>query len=304
MTTPSNQPPLVSIGQGEYRRDVYPEDLGMISGNGKASKMDLRFLLREPADVYHAKAKEFLSAHALAEFRRCPLLYRKKEMGLIPERDTTAYLVGRAAHTLILEGRQRYEREYAVGGPINPRTGQPFGSTTKAFAEWAEKQSKPVLSDAHAALVEQMAASVRGHVFAGELFGEGVAEGVVRCEYAGHHCQARIDWINPIEDRGIVDLKTADELDSFELSMRAFGYLHQVAFYRALVATVCGHVLPVHIVAVEKREPFRCGVWQVAPNVLDEAQRQNEEAMADLRRCRETGDWFTRYESLRLVDRL
>ncbi len=265
---------------------------------------DLRFLLREPADVYHAKAKEFLSAHSLAEFRRCPLLYRKKEMGLVPERDTAAYLVGRAAHTLILEGRQRYEREYAVGGPINPRTGQPFGSTTKAFAEWAEKQSKPVLSDAHAALVEQMAASVSGHVFAGELFGEGVAEGVVRCEHAGHSCQARIDWINPIEDRGIVDLKTADELDSFELSMRAFGYLHQVAFYRALIATVSGHVLPVHIVAVEKREPFRCGVWQVTPKVLDEAQHQNEEAMADLRRCRETGDWFTRYESLRLVDRL
>lgn len=304
MTTPSNQPPLVSIGQSEYRRDVYPEDLGMVSGNGKASKIDLRFLLREPADVYHGKAKDFLSAHALAEFRRCPALYRKKEMGLVPDRDTTAYLVGRAAHTLILEGRQRYEREYAVGGPINPRTGQPFGSTTKAFAEWAEKQSKPVLSDAHAALVEQMAASVRAHVFASELFGEGVAEGVIRCEYAGHSCQARIDWINPIEGRGIVDLKTADELDSFELSMRAFGYLHQVAFYRALLAAVSGHVLPVHIVAVEKREPFRCGVWQVAPKVLDEAQHHNEEAMADLRRCRETGDWFTRYESLRLVDHL
>ncbi len=266
--------------------------------------LDLRFLIREPADVYHAKSKSHLSAHALAEFRRCPLLYRKKELGLVAERDTTAYLVGRAAHTLILEGRQRFEREYAVGGPINPKTGQPFGSQTKAFAEWAEKQNKPVLADAHAALVEQMAASVNAHVFARELFVDGVAEGVVRCEYAGNHCQARIDWINPIDGRGIVDLKTADEIDSFELSMRAFGYLHQVAFYRALVAAASGQVLPAHIVAVEKREPFRCGVWQIAPNVLDQAQRENEEAMADLRRCRESGDWFTRYESLRLIERL
>ena len=86
--------------------------------------------------------------------------------------------------------------------------------------------------------------------------------------------------------------------------MRAFGYLHQVAFYRALVATVSGHVLPVHIVAVEKREPFRCGVWQVAPAVLERAQRDNEAAMTGLLRCRQTGDWFTRYESLRLVERL
>lgn len=266
--------------------------------------IDLRFLIREPADVYHARAKEFLSAHALSEFRRCPLLYRKKELGLVPERDTTAYLVGRATHTLILEGRERYEREYAIGGPINPKTGQPFGSQTKAFAQWAEGQSKPVLADAQAALVEQMAAAVNGHLFARELFAEGVAEGVVRCDYAGHHCQARIDWINPVADRGIVDLKTADELDSFEMAIRAFGYLYQVAFYRALVAQVSSHTLPVHIVAVEKREPFRCGVWQVAPEVLDEVQRENEEAMADLQRCRETGDWFTRYESLRLVERL
>ncbi len=265
---------------------------------------DLSFLVREPADVYHAKSKDFLSAHALNEFRRCPLLYRKKELGLVPERDTTAYLIGRAAHALILEGRERYQREFAVGGPINPRTGQPFGSQTKAFAEWAEKQNKPVLSDSQAALVEQMAAAAGSHVFARELLADGVAEGVVRGEYAGHRCQARIDWINRVEDRGIVDLKTADELDTFEMAMRAFGYLHQVAFYRALVAAVSGHVLPVHIVAVEKREPFRCGVWQVASEVLDQAQGENEEAAADLRRCRETGDWFTRYESLRLVERL
>lgn len=269
-----------------------------------AAPVDLHFLTREPADIYHAKSRDFLTAHALGEFRRCPLLYRKKELGLVPERDTTAYLVGRAAHTLILEGRQRYEREYAVGGPVNPKTDQPFGSQTKAFAEWAERQSRPVLSDSQAALVEQMAAAVKGHLFARELLADGVAEGVVRCEYAGHRCQARIDWINPIAERGIVDLKTADELDSFEIAMRAFGYLHQVAFYRALVAEVCGCVMPVHIVAVEKREPFRCGVWQVAPAVLDQAQRENEEAMADLRRCRERGDWFTRFEGMRLIDRL
>jgi hypothetical protein len=265
---------------------------------------DLSFLIREPADVYHAKGRDFLSAHALNEFRRCPLLYRKKELGLVPERDTAAYLIGRAAHTLILEGRERYQREFAVGGPINPKTGQPFGSQTKAFAEWTAQQSKPVLSDAQAAMVEQVAAAVRGHLFARELLAEGVAEGVVRGEYAGHRCQSRIDWINPLDGCGIVDLKTADELDSFEMAMRAFGYVHQVAFYRAVVAQVSGHVLPVHIVAVEKREPFRCGVWQIAPGVLDQAQCENEEAMNDLRRCRETGDWFTRYESLRLVERL
>ena len=82
--------------------------------------ISLSFLIREPAEVYHARSKDYLTAHALNDFRRCPLLYRRKELGLIPERDSAAYLVGRAVHMLILEGRQRYEREYAVGGPINP----------------------------------------------------------------------------------------------------------------------------------------------------------------------------------------
>jgi len=35
----------------------------MINGSGKTAKIDLRFLIREPGDVYHAKSKDFLTAH-------------------------------------------------------------------------------------------------------------------------------------------------------------------------------------------------------------------------------------------------
>jgi len=272
----------------------------MIALNPAAREIDLRFLKREPAEVYHAKAKDYLSSHALADFRRCPLLFRRKEQGLIPDRNSAAFLLGRAAHTLILEGRERFEREYAVGGPVNPRTGQLFGSATKAFAEWAERIGKPVLADADAALIEQMAASVSEHLFARELLREGVAERVVRVRYGGHDCQARIDWVNPLLDRGIVDLKTCDRLDGFEFDIDAYRYVHQLAFYRALVGRACGASLAVHIVAVEKRDPFRCGVWQIAEAALDQAQRENEAAMDELARCRETGVWPTRFESLRL----
>ena len=61
---------------------------------------------------------------------------------MIADEDRPAYLVGRAVHTLALEGKEHYAAEYAVGGPINEKTGQPFGSATKAFAEWAAKQGK------------------------------------------------------------------------------------------------------------------------------------------------------------------
>lgn len=296
--------PLVRLGQGSYLRDYHPEDLGMSDTTDRPiTAIDLRFLIREPADVYHARSNEHVTSHRLAEFRRCPLLFRRKEQGLVADRDSTAFVVGRAAHVLVLEGRERYEHEFAVGGPINPKTGKPYGSGTKAFAEWAKRIGKPVISDDQAAVIEQMDDAVRSHLFAAELLCEGVAEGVVRCEFAGHTCQSRIDWINPLHERGIVDFKTCHSLDDFELDARAFGYVHQMAFYRALVAETSGFVLPVHLIAAEKREPYRCGVWQLSPRVLDAAQQENEQAMRELTQCRQTGTWPTRFESLRLYER-
>jgi len=108
--------------------------------------IDLTRLNVEPEGVYHAQANKYLSSHQLAAFRTCPLLYHKKREGLIPDVDRPAYLVGRAAHALILEGRERYADRYAVGGPVNPKTGEPFGTRTKAWAEWAAAQGKPVLT--------------------------------------------------------------------------------------------------------------------------------------------------------------
>jgi hypothetical protein len=273
--------------------------------NTDASTLNLsRFLQREPAEVYHAKGAEYLSSHALAEFRADPLLYRKKRLGLVVDRDRPAFALGRAAHTLILEGRDAFQAQYIVGGPVNPKTGQHYGAGTKAWQEWAERICKPVLTDGEAALVDSMNAAVRSHIFAAELLAEGVAERVARGEYAGHKCQARIDWINPRLGRGIVDLKTCDNLSTFEFDIRAYGYVHQLAFYRALIAIVTGLVLPVHIVAVEKREPFRCGLWLIHAKALDKAQAENEQAMQDLARCIEGDVWPTGYESIRLFEHL
>ncbi|MBE0558587.1 MAG: hypothetical protein IH628_15280, partial [Proteobacteria bacterium] len=103
----------------------------------------MSFLIRESADVYHAQADKHLSSHQLAEFRRNPLLYQKKQLGLVKDEDRPAFLIGRAAHVLVLEGRQIYEESFAFGGPVNPKTGEPFGSRTKAFQEWADAQGKP-----------------------------------------------------------------------------------------------------------------------------------------------------------------
>jgi rhodanese-related sulfurtransferase len=193
----------------------------------------LDFLVRESATEYREKAGQFLTSHQLADFRRCPLVYWHKKQGLVPNEDRPAYLVGRAAHVLILEGRERFDAEYAVGGPINARTGKPFGANTQTYADWAAAQGKPVITEEQFSLVVNLTTGVRSHAIAAELLSDGVPEGVVRTEYCDRPCQARFDFFNP--EREVIDLKTCDDLTWFEADARRFGYAHQFAFYHALV---------------------------------------------------------------------
>jgi len=257
-------------------------------------------ILHEPAEVYHAQADRYLSSHQLADFRRCPLLYQKKKSGLIGDQDRPAFVVGRALHTLVLEGRRQFEREYAIGGPINEKTGKPYGAQTKAFAEWAAGHGKQVLTDAQYELVEKMAAGVRAHSIAVDYLGSGEAEVVARAEYGGMPCQIRMDHFDV--HRGIIDLKTADDLDYFQVDAKRYGYVYQVAFYRGVLRQVISVPMPVHFIAVEKKEPFRCGVWRVHEDVLTQAEKENEAAIGRLRSCQEMDNWPTGYSELRVFD--
>lgn len=268
--------------------------------------IDLSVLSAEPADEYHAKAGEYLSSHQLLDFMACPRLYRKKQLGLIAAprmSETPALLVGRATHVRILEGRDVYETEFALGGPINPKTQKPFGSGTKAFAEFrerAEAEGKAVLSHEQVELIEQMAAGVMMHDEAADLLLHGRSEGVVRAEYCGTPSQIRIDWLHP--HRGLVDLKTTADLTWFENETKRRRYHNQLAFYQAVLAQVIDQYVPVHLIAIEKIEPFRCGVWHVSDNTLAIARRENEAAIHRLLACQANDHWPTGYEEIRLLD--
>ncbi|NQU19766.1 MAG: PD-(D/E)XK nuclease-like domain-containing protein [Candidatus Nealsonbacteria bacterium] len=262
--------------------------------------IDLSHLVAEPEDQYHAKAAQFLSSHQLLDFMRCPYLHAKKRAGQIADKESPAYLTGRAAHCRILEGRDTYKSRFALGGPINPATGKPYGSATKKFAQWRAEQGKPVLTQDQADLIEKMATGVALSDAAIDLLLYGRAESVVRARYCDVPCQIRIDWTHP--QRGIVDLKTCDDLTWFEADARRYRYHHQMAFYRAVLAQAVGQDVPVHIVAVEKKEPFRCGVWRVSDDTLAIARQENEAAIERLKIARQADRWPTGYEEIRLLD--
>ncbi len=267
--------------------------------------MNTNFITHEPADEYHVRSRsgEFMSSHLLADFRESPALYRKEINGEIEQKDTPAFVLGRAAHSLILEGRTVFDRDFVVtDGPVNPKTGEPYGAKTKAYAEWLAAQDREVVSGKDYSFILNLQRSVHLHAAASELLASGEAEGVVRIEYCGVPCQIRMDWFSP--ESGLVDLKTCDSLKWFESDCRRYGYIFQLAFYRAVIRIVTGVTVPIHIIAVEKNEPFATGVWQLTGEVLDLAERINEAALERYKNCQHTGIWPTGYEDIRIIDSL
>ena len=201
----------------------------------------------------------------------------------------------------------KFDGEFLVtDGPVNPKTGEPFGKLTKAYREWTASQTKDIVTGPDFAFMSKLRESVWAHPVACELLDDGIAEQTVRTRYCDEPCQIRMDWFRTDYDGRpvICDLKTCETLDYFEGDARRFGYPQQMSFYREVLRTASGGevVADCYLVAVEKREPLRCGVWKLTDGLLESCALENERAIAELRKCRRENNWPTRTEDLRILD--
>ena len=208
--------------------------------------------------------------------------------------------MGRPTHTLIIEGQDIFDSEYTTDSPINEKTGKAYGPTSKVYLEWAEDCGKKILTQNKFDLIKQMETSIRSHKIASNLLTNGMAEGVLRTKHRGLDCQIRIDWFN--YEKGIVDLKTCHDLTWFESDAKRYSYIHQLAFYRSVLREAIPSLRNVFLIAVEKKEPYRCGVWMIGQGVLGIAEKENNESIAYLKTCIEKNNFPTGYESQRVFD--
>lgn len=256
---------------------------------------------------YNAARKDRLSSHKILDFLKSPWLYQQKHvLRVLPDADNDAFRLGRAAHTLILEGQEVFDRSYAIGGPVNEKTGTQYGRTTKAFATWAAEQGelgREYLTDDEAILCGKLREGVYRHRDAAGLLGlDGIPEATVRLDYDGFPMQIRIDWLARVDDQfWIVDLKTCRDLDRFEFDARDYGYIEQMAFYLSIFQVAAGGTgfLPVFIIAVEKSFPYRAGVWEIPEEDIVAASKKVFGAINELAACIKTDSWPTGYEEVR-----
>lgn len=255
--------------------------------------------IREPDDVYHAKSNQYVGSHALATFRDSPRLFANQWKGLSVKSDSSAFAFGRAFHTLILEGEDVFRERFAVGGPVNPKTGAEYGTETKAYREWAAEQGRECISTTDYAMLVQMRMGVRRNSASpiGIDAFEPLIECVWRTEIEGVPVQAKIDYFN--NQHLILDAKSCRSVRAFDDDAKAYGYAHQLAFY-AMVLHACLNDGPFEydaaMLACEKQEPFRSVLVQVDDEVLRKCVNDNRAALRRMKQCMDEDRWPDNYD--------
>ena len=257
-------------------------------------------ITKEPNRDYEARRSQRLTSHRLGDFIRSPHDFRHpKPPSKEDEKRALARSAynrqGSAAHCLILEGAEVYHDRFEHGGPVNPKTQRGYGLGTKKFTEWAVAReaelggSKTCISVETFELVVWMNAAVRKCGEAAELLYGATPEVSALADYGGVPVQSRLDaWI---PQRRILELKTVEDMGRMAMQVEQYGYRRQMAFYRKVVRIITGDVLPVHLIAVEKKEPFRVEVREFTDQELNDAERENDAAIRALNRCIAKDDW-------------
>lgn len=113
-------------------------------------------------------------------------------------------------------------------------------------------------------------------------------------EEDGIKCKARLDRILVLDDEvHVLDLKTTDSIsvDKFQSKVVDLGYDFQAGWYSHAAQLVYNKPVRFTFVAVERSEPWSVGIYEVPPEMLEEARRKNRKALATLRTCLDSGEW-------------
>lgn len=244
-----------------------------------------------PADVYHADPVPGGSLSSTGARKllppSCPAIFHWELLHPPGPKKTFDY--GHAAHDMLLGG-----------GPEIVRVDHEVWNTTAAKQAVAEVRARGAvpLKPAEYEQVQDMAAALRAHPFAGKVFENGQPEAslFVRDEPTGVMLRGRLDWLpNPGSGRMIIgDYKTSTsaEPSKFVRSVIDYGYHCQHAWYVDLVRALDIDDDPLFVFVVqEKTPPYVVSVVQLDMNALRIGRRLNRRAIDLYAQCESTGRW-------------
>ena len=236
-----------------------------------------------PMESY--RAMPGLSKHELDNFAVAPAYYKhRKGQEWKPSR---AMEIGTCIHSLVLEGR----KDYAVGPQVDRRT-KAGKDEWQIFCE--ENLGKIIITPdeeatilgcqtACAPLLEHCAYDAQEDI-----------ETSMFWERDGIKCKGRPDMIATINgELALVDLKTTNDIRSFDSKFYAFRYDVQAAWYQyGLKAALEIEETPAFwFLVVDTEAPHLCQFMRASSELLDNANDKIEEELAYFKRCEVAQSW-------------
>lgn len=247
------------------------------------------------------KAIDAINNSRLTRLNKCPAA------ALVEDVDTPALLLGRAAHTLVLEGDSKFNAEFAVAPECDKRT-------KEGKAIWSEFQD--MLFDSNISVIDSNTFSkVKGirdavftHPFAKKILSEGKAESTIiwEDEESGLKCKGRIDWMPTGNNGVLVDLKTTRDASSekFTRSCIDYGYAKQAGMYIDGMMKATGEILDSFIfIAVETEPPYHTEVHVMDMRFIEWGYLEYRRLLYLEAKCRKEGYYphYTESSALDLV---
>lgn len=191
-----------------------------------------------------------------------------------------------------------------VDGPINPKTGQPFGAASDAYKDFAERArgaGKTVIGGDHRGRVAGMVAAVKAHPLARKLLaapGHSEAVAVWDEQIPGFSASVRG---KAAADRLItggaprrVELKTTSDIaeDAWSKKVNDLGYHIQDAWYqRGFNKVLSTPMEPAFLIVVQNCEPFGVSVDVIRREAVEMANTLIDEFLVDYHGARTTMHW-------------
>ena len=208
-----------------------------------------------------------------------------------PPTETPALRIGKAVHSLALEGRHAFDRAFTVAPECDRRT-------REGKALWADftaaSEGKTVLTASEAELVEGMAAGILAHPLAPALIEGGTPELSMLWTdpESGAECKGRADLAR-LADGCLLDLKTALSAApaDFARSVLSYGYHCQGAAYESGCKALGAEIKDFLFVVVEKAPPYLAAVYRLPDSFLELGRRQWAAACRTYAECRERDAW-------------
>lgn len=185
---------------------------------------------------------------------------------------TPAMRFGTAAHSLLVEGQEAFDKEVVV------ITGSPYTKANKELKEEYEKRGLTVLKEADVELIQGMKEKM---IYEGNAYLDAkgkVAESSFYWYEDDVLCKCRPDLICPPLDNTdskdeivIVDYKTTQSVEpyAFANSVKKFRYDLQASYYRRGMEAAGYKVTDFMFVAQEKTYPYASKVFRMTKEQMD-----------------------------------